>query len=142
MADNDRLGALEGLAQALTLLVERSPRRQKDLAPAIGIAPPSLSRILTGRNRPTAHTLGLLLEELGCTLWDLAAALDEVTGRKSPQRLDGPLLLAVLPIGDLLRTRTRQGLMDEALAQVLRDAVKQHLEGSQEPGASSTEQSA
>ena len=78
----------------------------------------------------------------GETLWDLAGALDEVMGRKSPQRLDSPLLLAVLPIGDLLRTRTRQGLMDEALAQVLRDAVKEHLERSGEPGSSSDEQSA
>lgn len=116
MSELKRLGALEGLPEALTLLVARDARGQKEIALEIGIAPPSLSRILTGRNRPTAQTLGLLLEALGCSLWDLAAALDEVAGRKSPPRLDGPVLLAVFPAEELFRSAVKR-ITTEVLAE-------------------------
>lgn len=130
MSEDKGLGALEGLAQALSRLVDKYGRQQKDIAPAIGISPSSLSRILSGKNRPAVDTLGLLLDVLGCTLWDLAAALDEVHGRKSPHTLDGPLLLAVLPVGDLVgsQLRTSRGPGNEALARLIRETVKEQLD--------------
>jgi transcriptional regulator with XRE-family HTH domain len=129
MAEDKGLGALEGLPQALSRLVERYGRQQKDIAPGIGISPSSLSRILSGKNRPAVDTLGLLLETLGCTLWDLAAVLDEVTGRKSPHTLNGPLLLAVLPVGDLVGSQPQgaKGLGNEALKQLVEALVEKYL---------------
>jgi len=121
MSEPNDLGALEGLPKALTLLVARDARGQKEIALEIGIAPPSLSRILTGRNRPTAQTLGLLLEALECTLWDLAAALDEVAGRKAPPRLDGPVLLAVSPAEEVLRSAIKR-ITAEVLSQEASDS--------------------
>lgn len=142
MSEDKGIGALEGLPRALSLLVERHGRQQKDIAPVIGISPSSLSRILSGKNRPAVDTLGLLLEVLGCTLWDLAGALDEVNGRKSPHTLDGPLLLAVLPVGDLVgsQLRSSRGLGNEALARLIRETVKEQLEDLDGQGSSPSHQ--
>ncbi|HEV7670104.1 MAG TPA: helix-turn-helix transcriptional regulator [Thermoanaerobaculia bacterium] len=80
------MNAFAGLHLALQQLRRVSRLKNGEIAQRAEISPGMLSGYMTGRENPTADTLGRVLEAMGATVEDLAAELGKVQGRRGKDK--------------------------------------------------------
>ena len=86
--DPDDLGALNGTAEALKTLVDRSDLTQEEIARRTGVSRGTISRIINGRDKPSIETFGRLLHYgLGVTLLDFVEVLMEAQKVAQPETI-------------------------------------------------------
>ncbi len=86
-------GPLAGLGKALAWLRRRRGLKQEEVAQAIGLSVPSVSRYETGAEAPRADTLSQLLEAMGADTLSLAHAL-HIVNETVPERMKLPASLS------------------------------------------------
>ncbi len=96
-------GPLVGLGEALAWLRQRRGLRQQDVAEAVGLSVPSVSRYETGADVPKTDVLSQLLEAMEADTFSLAHAL-HVVNKTVPEQLQLPSSLSDRERSSLLLT--------------------------------------
>ena len=105
--DPDDLGALDGMAQALKTLVDRSDLNQEEIARRTGVSRGTISRVINGRDKPSIETFGRLLRYgLGVTVLDFVEVLMDAQKVAQPETISRRELEDAIRV---LRLRLRLG---------------------------------
>jgi len=121
MSSEKKLGPpLTELPKALTLLLQRDGRQQKDVARELGISSSAVSRILSGKISPSLDTLAQMLQLLKVDLHDLASAMDTVAGRRRRPSGEGLFLVAISQVDGAAGESSSPKGLEEVLARAIR----------------------
>lgn len=121
MSSEKKLGPpLSELPRALTLLLQRDGRQQKDVARELGISTSAVSRILSGKISPSLDTLAQMLQLFKADLHDLASAMDTVAGRRRRPSGEGLFLVAISQVDGAAGEFSSPKVLEEALGHAIR----------------------